>query len=224
MSAVLFVVSAARTWTLSDGTAHPTGYWAEELLTPHRLLTEAGHTVEFATPGGIAPLADAASFGENGEAQRAALSAIAGLGAPLTLDQVDLAAYDAVFYPGGHGPMQDLSQDAASGALVASALAWPKPVALVCHGVAALLAATREDGTLVAAGRTVTAFTDEEEAQAGLAARAPFLLESALRERGVVVEAAPPWADHVVVDANLITGQNPQSSASTAQALLLQLP
>ena len=224
MSTVLFVVSAARTWTLSDGTAHPTGYWAEELLAPYQLLTEAGHTVEFATPGGIAPIADDASFGDDGEAERAALGAIPGLGTPRTLDHVDLAAYDAVFYPGGHGPMEDLSQDAASGALLASALASPKPVALVCHGVAALLAATREDGALVAAGRTVTAFTDEEEKQAGLASRAPFLLESALRERGVVVEPAQPWADHVVVDANLITGQNPQSSASVAHALLAQLP
>lgn len=223
MSTVLFVVSAARTWTLSDGTAHPTGYWAEELLTPYRLLTEAGHTVEFATPGGIAPLADEASFGDDGEAERAQLGAISGLSAPLALDHVDLSKYDAVFYPGGHGPMQDLSQDPVSGELLTSALASSRPVALVCHGVAALLAATREDGSLVAAGRTVTSFTDEEETQAGLAARAPFLLESALRERGVVLDNAGAWADHVVTDGNLITGQNPQSSASVARELLAQL-
>ena len=223
MSTVLFVVSAARTWTLSDGTAHPTGYWAEELLTPYRLLTEAGHSVVFATPGGVAPVADEASFGSEGESERAALAGIQGLAAPLSLDDVDLSAYDAVFYPGGHGPMEDLWRDAASGALLTAALDAQQPVALVCHGVAGLLAAVRPDGSLTAAGRQVTAFTDEEETQAGLAPLAPFLLESALRERGVVVETAQPWADHVVTDGNLITGQNPQSSGSVAQALLAQL-
>ena len=223
MSTVLFVVSAARTWTLSDGTAHPTGYWAEELLTPYRLLTEAGHSVVFATPGGMTPVADEASFGSEGESERAALAGIQGLAAPLSLDDADLSAYDAVFYPGGHGPMEDLWRDAASGALLTSALDAQKPVALVCHGVAGLLAAVRPDGSLTAAGRQVAAFTDEEETQAGLAPLAPFLLESALRERGVVVETAQPWADHVVTDGNLITGQNPQSSGSVAQALLAQL-
>ena len=223
MSTVLFVVSAARTWTLSDGTAHPTGYWAEELLAPYRLLTEAGHSVVFATPGGVAPVADEASFGSEGESERAALAGIQGLAAPLSLDDADLSAYDAVFYPGGHGPMEDLWRDAASGALLTAALDAQKPVALVCHGVAGLLAAVRPDGSLTAAGRRAAAFTDEEETQAGLAPRAPFLLEATLRERGVIVETAQPWADHIVTDANLITGQNPQSSASVAHALLAQL-
>lgn len=223
MSAVLFVVSAARTWTLSDGTAHPTGYWAEELLTPYRLLTEAGHTVVFATPAGAAPVADEASFGSDGESERAAIAAIDGLAAPLPIEEVDLSEYDAVFYPGGHGPMEDLWRDGVSGQLLTHALDAHKPVALVCHGVAALLAAVRPDGSLTAAGRRAAAFTDEEETQAGLAPRAPFLLESALRERGVAIETAQPWEDHVVIDGNLITGQNPQSSASVARVLLAQL-
>jgi putative intracellular protease/amidase len=223
MSAVLFVVTAARTWTLSDGTAHPTGYWAEELLTPYRLLTEAGHTVAFATPGGVAPVADAASMGEDADEVRNALAAIDGLSNPLSLEDVDLSGYDAVFYPGGHGPMEDLSQDATSGALLEQALNTDLPVALVCHGLAALLAATGEDGTAAAAGRRVAAFTDAEETQAGLADRAPWLLESTLRERGIAVDAAEPWADHVVVDGNLVTGQNPQSSGSVARALLERL-
>lgn len=223
MSAVLFVVTAARTWTLSDGTAHPTGYWAEELLIPHRLLTEAGHTVAFATPGGVAPVADEASLGDEAEEIRSALAAIAGLSDPLRLEDVDLSTYDAVFYPGGHGPMEDLSRDAASGALISQALNADLPLALVCHGLAALLAATGEDGAAAAAGRRVAAFTDAEEIQAGLADRAPWLLESTLRERGIVVEAADPWSDHVVVDGNLVTGQNPQSSGSVARTLLERL-
>jgi putative intracellular protease/amidase len=223
MSKVLFIVTAARAWTLSDGRAHPTGYWAEELLAPYRLLTDAGHEVSFATPAGVAPIADEASFADDSGAERSALAAIADLAAPFSLGDVDLSAYDAVFYPGGHGPMEDLARDAESGALITQLLDDRKPLALVCHGVAALLASKRSDGTLSAAGRRVTAFTDEEEAQAGLAARAPWLLESTLRAGGIVLENASPWADHVVVDGNLVTGQNPQSSASVARALLEQL-
>ncbi|MGW9112250.1 type 1 glutamine amidotransferase domain-containing protein [Microbacterium sp. NPDC055683] len=218
MSTVLFVVTGARTLTLSDGSAHPTGFWAEELLAPYRLLVEAGHDVVFATPGGVAPVADSASLAE-GDA--AALAAIPGLARPRRLD--DVGAFDAVFYPGGHGPMADLATDAVSGALLSQALDAGIPTALVCHGLAALLAATREDGALAAAGRTVAAFTDAEERQGGLGERAPWLLEKALRDRGVVVDAAEPWADHVVVDGPLVTGQNPQSSASVARALLERL-
>jgi putative intracellular protease/amidase len=223
MSTVLFVVTAARTWTLSDGTAHPTGYWAEELLTPYRLLTEAGHTVAFATPDGLAPVADEASLGDDPAEVRSSLAAIAELQNPLRLEDVDLSRYDAVFYPGGHGPMEDLSHDATSGDLISRALDADLPLAMVCHGLAALLAATDEDGAAAAAGRRIAAFTDAEETQGGLADRAPWLLESALRERGIVVDAAEPWADHVVVDGSLVTGQNPQSSASVARALLERL-
>jgi putative intracellular protease/amidase len=225
MSTVLFVVTAARHWTLSDGTAHPTGYWAEELLTPYRLLTEAGHTVVFATPGGVVPVADEGSLsGEDADELRAALSSIPGLHAPLRLDEVDLSAYAGVFYPGGHGPMEDLSHDPVSADLLTRALDDGLPLALVCHGLAALVPAVREDGTNTAAGRRVAAFTDAEETQGGLADRATWLLESTLRARGVVVEAAEPWADHVVVDGNLVTGQNPQSSGSVARALIERLP
>lgn len=223
MSTVLFVVTSARTLTLADGTAHPTGYWAEELLAPYRVLTAVGHRVEFATPGGSVPVPDEASLGGDEATRgelRTALAAIDGLSAPLRVEDVDLARYDAVFYPGGHGPMADLAVDEASGALITSALDRDLPLAVVCHGVAALLAAKRTDGTLAAAGRTVAAFTDAEELQGGLGDRSPWLLESALRDGGVVVDAAEPWADHVVEDGNLISGQNPQSSGSVGRALL----
>lgn len=226
MSTVLFVVTSARTLTLSDGTAHPTGYWAEELFVPYRVLTEAGHRVEFASPGGAAPTADEASLGADEaerEQLRTALAGIDGLSAPLQMEEVDLERYDAVFYPGGHGPMADLARDAASGALITSALDAGLPLAVVCHGAAALLAAKRADGTLAAAGRTVAAFTDAEELQGGLGDRSPWLLESALRAGGVEVDAAEPWADHVVEDRSLISGQNPQSSKSVARVLLTRL-
>lgn len=217
MSRILFVVTGASGWTLNDGSLHPTGDWAEELFTPYRAVTEAGHTVDFATPGGVTPVADPASLPEpNGEA----MSAVPALRQPLDLADVDVSAYDAVFYPGGHGPMEDLVADPASGRLLAESVAADRPVGLVCHGVAALLAATDSSGGLAAAGRRVTSFSDAEEREAGLADRAPFLVESRLRERGVEVDVAGPWQDHVVVDGKLVTGQNPQSSESVARALL----
>ncbi|WP_270365715.1 type 1 glutamine amidotransferase domain-containing protein [Microbacterium algeriense] len=220
MSSVLFVVTGARTWTLTDGTAHPTGYWAEELLVPYRALRDAGHTVSFATPGGVTPVADAGSLGD-GDA--AAIAAVDGLDAPLVLADVDAAAYDAVYYPGGHGPMQDLAVDEDSAALIAATIAGGRPLAAVCHGLAALLPARTATGEPLISGRRLTGFTDEEERLGGLADRAPFLLESELRARGAEVDVAAPWSDHTVVDGLLITGQNPQSSASAAAALLAAL-
>ena len=220
MFSVLFVVTAARTWTLTDGTAHPTGYWAEELLTPYRALRDAGHSVSFATPGGVAPVADASSLSV-GDAE--AIAAIHQLAAPLILADVDPADYDAVYYPGGHGPMQDLAVDEDSAALITATLAAGRPLAAVCHGLAALLPARTATGESVVAGRRITGFTDEEEHLGGLADRAPFLLESELRARGAEFDVAAPWSDHTVVDGQLITGQNPQSSASAARALVAAL-
>lgn len=220
MSAVLFVVTGARTWTLSDGTAHATGFWAEELLAPYALLTEAGHDIAFATPGGVAPIADAGSL-VDGDAE--AIARIIALRTPLVLADVDPLAYDAVYYPGGHGPMQDLAVDADSARLIAATVAAGRPLAAICHGLAALLPARTSTGTSILAGRRITGFSDEEERIGGLADRAPFLLETSLRERGADVEVAQPWSDHTVVDGLLITGQNPQSSASVAAALVTAL-
>lgn len=220
MSSVLFVVTAARTWTLSDGTEHPTGYWAEELLTPYRLLTAAGHDVAFATPGGVTPVADAVSLAD-GDAE--AIAEIAGLAGPLVLADVDPAEYAAVYYPGGHGPMQDLAVDADSAALIAATIAGGRPLAAVCHGLAALLPARTAAGEPVVAGRRITGFSDEEERIGGLADRAPFLLETSLRSHGADIVVTDPWSDHTVVDGLLITGQNPQSSASAARALVAAL-
>lgn len=220
MSTVLFVVTGARAWTLTDGTAHPTGYWAEELLTPYRLLTAAGHEVVFATPGGAEPVADPASLREGDAAE---IAAIRDLASPLVLADIGIEDYAAIYYPGGHGPMQDLATDPDSAALIAAALGSGRPLAAVCHGLAALLPARTPEGTPVVDGRRITGFSDEEERIGGLAHLAPFLLETELRSLGADVEVASPWSDHVVVDGLLLTGQNPQSSASVAQALLAAL-
>ncbi|MEU2507405.1 type 1 glutamine amidotransferase domain-containing protein [Streptomyces sp. NPDC007863] len=230
MSKILFVLTGADHWTLADGTKHPTGFWAEEAAAPYEAFTAAGHEVVVATPGGVVPTVDRGSLapGANGgpegaERVAAALDAFAALRKPLRLEDVDPAEYDAVLYPGGHGPMEDLAVDADSGRLLIDVLDSGKPLAVVCHGAAALLAAVGEDGANAFAGRRVAAFTDAEEIQAGLAERAEWLLETRLREAGVDVDAGEPWAPHVVVDGNLVTGQNPASSTALATEVLKKL-
>lgn len=226
MSKILFVVSAAKNWTLADGTQHPTGFWAEELLAPYRVFTQAGDSVDIATPGGVAPVADEASLAPevNGGADvRPQLDAIGALKSPLNLSDVSLDDYDAVFYPGGHGPMEDLAVDATSGKLIADALAAEKPLAIVCHGPAALLPARDSNGEPVVKGRKVTAFSNEEERAAGNADAAKWLLEDRLREDGADVQVGPAWQPKVVVDGDLLTGQNPASSKPLAEELKKRL-
>ncbi|MFH9084972.1 type 1 glutamine amidotransferase domain-containing protein [Streptomyces sp. NPDC017673] len=230
MSKILFVMTGADHWTLADGTAHPTGFWAEEAVVPYRAVKTAGHEVVVATPGGVVPPVDRASLAAevNGGQEKAeeiarALEEMTELRTPVKLAEVDLADFAAVFYPGGHGPMEDLAVDAESGRLLVAALDSGKPLAVVCHGPAALLAAVRSDGGNAFAGYSAAAFTNEEETQGGLAGQAKWLLQDRLTEAGVEVRAGEPWAPHVVVDRNLITGQNPASSAPVAEELLKQL-
>ncbi|MEU4067226.1 type 1 glutamine amidotransferase domain-containing protein [Streptomyces wedmorensis] len=230
MSKILFVMTGVDHWTLADGTKHPTGFWAEEAVAPYEALTAAGYEVVVATPGGVVPTVDRGSLApEANGGQEAADRIAAVLGSmeelkkPIRLEDVDLAEYDAVFYPGGHGPMEDLAVDATSGRLLIDALESGKPLAVVCHGPAALLAATRPDGTNAFAGYEVAAFTDAEETQAGFADKAKWLLESRLVEAGVEVRVGEPWAPNVVVDRNLVTGQNPASSAPLAAEVVRML-
>ncbi|WP_380283047.1 type 1 glutamine amidotransferase domain-containing protein [Kitasatospora purpeofusca] len=227
---ILFVLTGADHWTLADGTRHPSGYWAEEAAAPYEVFKGAGHTVTAATPGGVVPTVDAASLapdvngGEEGS-QRVAevLAAAEELKSPIALEDVRLDDYDAVYYPGGHGPMEDLAVDADSGRLLVRALKSGKPLGVVCHGPAALLAAVEEDGGNAFEGYRVAAFSNEEEAQAGFADKAKWLLENRLAEAGVDVQVGEPWAPKVVVDRNLVTGQNPASAAPLAVELLKKL-
>lgn len=157
MSRILIVVTGSDHWTLADGTKHPTGYWAEEVTAPYAVLRAASHQIVFATPGGVVPTVDAGSLSpdvnggqENADRIAAELAAISELRSPLRLEDIDPSdpdAFDAVFYAGGHGPMEDLSVHAASGRLLNSVLASGRPVSVVCHGPAALLATVGEDGT-----------------------------------------------------------------------------
>ncbi|MFI9009961.1 type 1 glutamine amidotransferase domain-containing protein [Actinosynnema sp. NPDC053489] len=219
MSRVLVVVSAADELVLADGSRHATGFWAEEVVESVRVPREAGARVDIATPGGARPVVDAASRTEEFDAYLESISD--ELSAPLVLADVDPADYDAVVLPGGHGPMADLATDPALGRLLVSFADAGKVVAALCHGPAGLLPAVREDGSFAFAGRRMTAFTDEEERQGGLAV--PYSVEGRLRELGAVLETGPAWSSTVVVDGTLVTGQNPQSSADTARAVLKAL-
>ncbi|MEU4108018.1 type 1 glutamine amidotransferase domain-containing protein [Streptomyces sp. NPDC027717] len=230
MSKILFVVTGADHWTLADGTQHPTGFWAEEAVAPYEAFKAAGDEVVVATPGGVVPTVDKGSLApevnggqENADRIAAALEAADEFKRPVRLEDVDLADYDAVFYPGGHGPMEDLAVDATSGRLLIDTLESGKPLAVVCHAPAALLAATRPDGSNAFAGYQVAAFSNAEETQAGFADKAKWLLETRLGEAGVDVRVGEPWAPKVVIDRNLITGQNPASSAPLAEEVLKRL-
>lgn len=153
MSKILFVVTGADHWTLADGTQHPTGFWAEEAIAPYDAFKAAGHEIVVATPGGVVPTVDAGSLApefndgqENAARMAAAVSSNAELASPIKLEEVNLDDYAAVFYPGGHGPMEDLAVNAESGALLTRALESGKPLGVVCHAPAAMLAATKADG------------------------------------------------------------------------------
>ncbi|MFI9586039.1 type 1 glutamine amidotransferase domain-containing protein [Streptomyces sp. NPDC052236] len=227
MAKILFVVTGADHWTLADGSRHPTGFWAEEVVAPYRALTEAGHAIVVATPGGVVPTVDPGSLApevnggqENADAISAELAEIAALRKPLKLTDADLADYAAVYLPGGHAPLEDLAVDAESGRLLTAALDSGKPLGVVCHGSAALLAAVREDGTSPFAGYRLTGFTNVEETQAGFAPKAKWLLQDRLVAMGADFQEGAPWAPHVVVDRNLFTGQNPGSSAALAAELV----
>lgn len=231
MANVLMVVSAADSLTMKDGSEHPTGFWAEELVVSHQTLVDAGHTVHIATPGGAKPTVDQVSLApdsaggeERAEGFRDYLAKIGTeLSQPLVLADVDIASYDAVVMPGGHGPMADLYKDADLGRLLVAANKDGKVIAPFCHGPAGLLSATDDAGTFIFAGRRLTVFSNEEELNGGTGENTPWLVEDALKEKGAIVNNAAAWSSHVVRDGNLITGQNPQSSEDVAKEVLKAL-
>lgn len=226
MAKVLFVVTGASYWTLKDGTRHPTGYWAEEFAAPYSAISGAGHEIVVATPRGVVPYVDVMSLRpsmagseEIALAQEETLRSAEELRRPIELANARLDDYDAVYYPGGHGPMEDLWRDADSGRLLVAALASGKPLAIVCHAPAAMLA-TRHNGTSPFAGYRVSAFTNDEEEGVGLRAKAPWTVEDELVKLGVDFVRGENWKPFTVVDRNLYTGQNPASAAPLAQEIL----
>jgi putative intracellular protease/amidase len=230
MGKVLFVLTGASYWTLKDGHRHPTGYWAEEFVRPYTVLTDAGHEVTVATPHGVVPVCDTMSLEarmaggeENSLREEAVIESADELRHPISLDSVRLEDYAAVYYPGGHGPMEDLSVDTYSGELLRAALASGKPLGIVCHGPAALLATRDGNGNTPFANYRVTGFTNEEEAGVGFRDRAKWVLEDELKKLPTQYSRGPAWEPYTVVDRTLITGQNPASSGPLAELLLKAL-
>ncbi|MEV6239072.1 type 1 glutamine amidotransferase domain-containing protein [Lentzea sp. NPDC051838] len=211
MKKLLMVVSGASALTLADGTSHPTGFWAEEVVESVRVLREAGVEVTVATPGGVVPTVDKASLDGRFDEVVASLE---DLRAPADLTSMKAENFDAIYLPGGHGPMADLAFDKTLGALLADFADNGKLVAALCHGPAGLLSAVRPDGTFVFAGKEMAVFSDEEERQGGL--DVPYSVAVRLTELGAKLVAGEPWSSTVVVDGGLVTGQNPQSTVATA--------
>jgi putative intracellular protease/amidase len=230
MAKILCVLTGASYWTLKDGHRHPTGYWAEEFVAPYKVFTDAGHDVTVATPRGVVPVVDTMSLelrmagGEKNSLQEEAVIEKADeLRHPISLNDVRLEDYDAVYYPGGHGPMEDLSVDPDSGSLLRDALASGKPLGIVCHAPAALLATRDANGNTPFANYRVTGFCNEEEVGVGFADKAKWLLEDELKKLPAQYSRGPAWEPYTVVDRNLFTGQNPASSGSLAKELVQAL-
>jgi putative intracellular protease/amidase len=223
------VLIIATSHTSLGTTGKPTGVWAEELVVPYYELVDAGASVDVATPKG-GPLAFEPSSikpaGQNNALTERFLAdpaARALVHATHLAAAVDVSAFDAVFFPGGHGAMWDLPVDAGITRAVESAFAAGALVASVCHGAAGLVTARRTDGKSIVEGKRINSFTDAEEDAVGLSAVVPFQLESRLRELGAVFEGAPNWQPFAVRDGQFITGQNPQSSKLVAQHLVAAL-
>lgn len=221
MKVLMIVTSNDR---LGD-TGHKTGLWLEELAAPYYVFIDAGAQVTLASPkGGPAPV-DPRS--EADEAQNKATrsftadpAAMAALKATVPLADVRPEDHDVLFYPGGHGPLWDLVDDARSVAVIEAMHRAGKPVAAVCHGPAVLVRAVTPDGKPLVARRNVTGFSNAEEGVVGLSQVVPFLLQDELTRLGAKYERGPLWEPHVVVDGLLVTGQNPASSEKAAKAVL----
>ena len=209
-------------------TGTKTGFWLEEFAAPYYVFKDAGASITLASPlGGQPPLDpksdDAGSQTEATNRFKNDPAAQALLASTHKLSEMVASDFDAVFYPGGHGPLWDLAEDAASIALIEVLLAAGKPVAAVCHAPAVLRHPKSADGQSVVHGKAVTGFTNTEEAAVGLTDIVPFLVEDMLKSNGGAYSKGADWQSYVVTDGLLITGQNPASSEAAATALLALL-
>ena len=209
-------------------TGKKTGFWLEELAAPYYVFKDAGATLTLASPLGGQPPLDPTSAKPDAQTDAtrrfdADAAATAALAHTARLADMRIADFDAIFYPGGHGPLWDLASAPASIALIESALAAGKPVAAVCHAPGVLRDVRNADGSSLVNGKAVTGFTNTEEAAAGLTDVVPFLVEDMLRSNGGNYSKTTDWGVHVVRDGLLITGQNPASSGPAALELLAAL-
>ena len=209
-------------------TGKKTGFWIEEFAAPYYVLADAGAEITLASPKGGQPPIDPKS--ESPDAQTAATHRFDSdkdlkdkLGHTLPLNTVNEMHYDAVFYPGGHGPLWDLANDSASIKLIEDFYAHHKPVAFVCHAPGVLLKVKLPDGRPLVKGKAVTGFSNTEEDAVQLTDIVPFLVEDELKKLGGLYSKGPDWGSYVRQDGLLITGQNPASSEQAAKLLLKSL-
>ncbi|SNT75807.1 type 1 glutamine amidotransferase domain-containing protein [Paracoccus seriniphilus] len=206
-------------------TGHKTGFWLEEFAAPYYVFRDAGAEVVLASPRGGQPPLDPKS--DDPEAQTDATrrfkddaAAQEQLASTQVLSQVDADGFDAVFYPGGHGPLWDLAEDRDSRKLIERFAATDRVIGAVCHAPAVFRHAMAADGKPLVAGRRVTGFTNSEEEAVGLTDVVPFLVEDMLKTNGGQYEKGADWASFVLIDGKLVTGQNPASSEEAAEAVL----
>lgn len=209
-------------------TGKKTGFWLEEFAAPYYVFRDAGADITLASPKGGQPPLDPKS--DEPDAQTPATErfkkdndAQAILASTHMLAEIDVNSYDAVFYPGGHGPLWDLTDDAHSIAIIEQAIESGKPVAAVCHAPGVLKHVKSSDGKPLVSGKKVTGFTNSEEEAVGLTDIVPFLVEDMLKENGGIYAKGADWSEFVLEDGLLITGQNPASSEKAAQMLVEKL-
>ena len=206
-------------------TGQKTGFWIEEFAAPYYILKDAGAEITLASPKGGQPPIDPSSAKPENQTESTRrydddqnLQQL--LAGTQVLSEVKADDFDAIFYPGGHGPLWDLTNDASSISLIEKFWASKKPVAAVCHAPSVLLNAKDENGDALLKGKNVTGFTNTEEEAVQLTDVVPFLLEDELKNKGGHYSKKEDWASYVVKDGMLITGQNPASSGEAAKQLL----
>ncbi|KEX90473.1 type 1 glutamine amidotransferase domain-containing protein [Pseudomonas umsongensis] len=209
-------------------TGKKTGFWLEEFAAPYYVFKDAGAQLTLASPKGGQPPLDPKS--DEPDAQTDATrrfrqdpAAQSALASTVMLGTVKAGDYDAIFYPGGHGPLWDLAEDRDSIALIEAFYNAGKPVAAVCHAPGVLRHAKDADGQPLVKGKKVTGFTNSEEEAVQLTKVVPFLVEDELKAKGGIFSKGPDWASYVLTDGLLLTGQNPASSQAAAEALLSKL-
>lgn len=206
-------------------TGKKTGFWLEEFAAPYYVFKDAGAEITLASPKGGQPPLDPTSDAEEAQTEattrfKADEAAQQELAQTTVLSTVSAEGFDAIFYPGGHGPLWDLAEDADSKALIETFATSDRPIGAVCHAPAVFKNPKGPDGKALVAGRKVTGFTNTEEAAVGLTDVVPFLVEDMLKSNGGVYEKGADWASFVVTDGKLVTGQNPASSNEAARKLL----
>lgn len=206
-------------------TQEKTGFWLEEFASPYYTLLDAGANITIASPKGgkppLDPKSDAADFQtESTKRFKADEKANEVLANTLKLSSVKESDFDAVMYPGGHGPLWDLTTDTDSIALIEAFVNADKPVASVCHAPSVLLNVKLSNGEYLVKGKKVTGFSNTEEEAVQLTDIVPFLLEDALQSKGAIYSKVDDWHSYAITDGKLITGQNPGSSQAVAKELL----